>query len=179
MDFIGLPKFGGWDTIWVVVNRLSKYAHFIPLRHPFTATTVADKFMWEIIRLHKLPLSIISDRDMIFFSQFRQELFRLNEVDLNTTRRTIPKLTDNRRRWTVVWRLILGVFVQKNRRVGQDGWHGQSSGIIHRSIHLQSVLLSKPYMEETHLQSSDMKVNKQPSTPWTDSWKIETQYWMI
>lgn len=83
MDFIeGLPKSEAWDTIWVVVDRLSKYAHFIPLRHPFTATTVANCFMKEIVKLHGLPSSIISDKDRVFTSHFWQELFRLHGVHL-------------------------------------------------------------------------------------------------
>lgn len=83
MDFIeGLPKSNGWDTIWVVVDRLTKYAHFITLKHPFTAATVAQAFVKEIFRLHGLPLSIISDRDRVFTSQFWTELFRLQGVQL-------------------------------------------------------------------------------------------------
>lgn len=61
---------------------LSKYARFIPLRHPFTATTVANCFMKEIVKLHGLPSSIISDRDRVFTSHFWQELFRLHGVHL-------------------------------------------------------------------------------------------------
>lgn len=71
MDFIGgLPKSKGVDVICVVVDRLSKYAHFFTLKHPYTAQSVAEKFVKEIIRLDGFPVSIISDRDMVFLSSF-------------------------------------------------------------------------------------------------------------
>lgn len=69
MDFIdGLPKSHGKDTILVVVDRLTKYAHFISLKHPFTTHTVALEFTKEIVRLHGFPNSIITDRDKVFLS---------------------------------------------------------------------------------------------------------------
>ena len=83
IDFIiGLPKSGGYDTILVVVDRLSKYSHFIPLSHPYTAKSVASIFCREIVRLHGIPKSIVSDRDAIFLSTFWQELFKLSQTRL-------------------------------------------------------------------------------------------------
>ena len=71
MDFIsGLPRSKGTDCILVVVDRLSKYAHFLSLQHPFTARTVAEVFVREIIRLHSIPLSIETGRDPLFMRIF-------------------------------------------------------------------------------------------------------------
>lgn len=69
LDFVeGLPKSNRFYTIMVVVDKFSKYGHFIPLAHPFTALLVAQAFMDNIYKLHGLPEHIISDRDRIFTS---------------------------------------------------------------------------------------------------------------
>ena len=59
----------------VMVDRLTKYVHLIPLSHPYNAVKVATLFMNHIFKLHGLLTSIVSDRDPVFTSRFWDELF--------------------------------------------------------------------------------------------------------
>jgi hypothetical protein len=68
--------------ILTVVDCFSKYAHFIPLGHPYTAASVARSFFDGIIQLHGFPLSIVSDRDPIFTGNVWRDLFGLASVKL-------------------------------------------------------------------------------------------------
>lgn len=86
MDFIeGLPLSKGSDVILVVVDRFTKYAHFLPLKHPFTAVQVADNYLSKVASLYGMPKSIVSDRDKIFTSHFWQHLFKRFAIPLNLT----------------------------------------------------------------------------------------------
>ncbi|KAK9189481.1 hypothetical protein WN943_018078 [Citrus x changshan-huyou] len=83
MDFIeGLPSSNGYTVIMVVVHRLSKYAHFVALKHPYTAVTIAKAFVANVVRLHGIPTAIVSDRDKVFVSSFWQALFQLQGTKL-------------------------------------------------------------------------------------------------
>ncbi|CAL2278126.1 unnamed protein product [Prunus armeniaca] len=83
MDFIvGLPHCLGKSVIFVVVDCLSKYAHFIALSNPYSAATIAQLFVDHVFKLHGMPSSIVCDRDPIFVSDFWKEFFKLHDVAL-------------------------------------------------------------------------------------------------
>ena len=72
MDFIvGLPKtLKGYTVIWVVVDRLTKLAHFLPGKATYTVDNWAQLYVKEIVRLHGVPVSIVLDRNPRFTSAF-------------------------------------------------------------------------------------------------------------
>ncbi|EOY20325.1 Retrotransposon protein, Ty3-gypsy subclass, putative [Theobroma cacao] len=72
MDFVtGLPRTsGGYDSIWIVVDRLTKSAHFLPVKTTYGAAQYARVYVDEIVRLHGIPISIVSDRGAQFTSRF-------------------------------------------------------------------------------------------------------------
>ena len=76
MDFItGLPRTrSGYDSIWVVVDRLTKVAHFIPVKTTYTSAKLAKIYMTRIVCLHGVPRTIVSDRGTQFTSKFWNQL---------------------------------------------------------------------------------------------------------
>lgn len=78
MDFIvSLPPSSGYTNILMVINKLTKGAHFIPLLSLMTTPTVACAFSKNVIKHHGAPCSIISDRDRIFLNTFWKENFKI------------------------------------------------------------------------------------------------------
>ncbi|KAM0019502.1 putative nucleotidyltransferase, Ribonuclease H [Helianthus debilis subsp. tardiflorus] len=84
LDFItGLPNSFGKTAIMVVVDRLSKYGHFVGLPSSFTSQMVVDQFIKEVVRLHGIPVNIVTDRDPRFMSEFWKELHRQHGTSLS------------------------------------------------------------------------------------------------
>ncbi|GJU54496.1 putative reverse transcriptase domain-containing protein [Tanacetum coccineum] len=107
MDFVTkLPKtLIGHDAIWVIINRLTKLAHFIPIRATDSMETLTRLYIKEIVSRHGVPISIISDRDSHFTSRFWQSLQNAlgTQLDMSTayhpetdgqSERTIQTLED-------------------------------------------------------------------------------------
>ena len=76
MDFVsGLPLTPSKkDSIWVIMNRLTKSTHFIPVHTDYSLQKLAKLYVAEIVRLHRVPLSIIFGRDPRFTSRFWKKL---------------------------------------------------------------------------------------------------------
>ncbi|XP_069143501.1 uncharacterized protein [Solanum lycopersicum] len=89
MDFVvGLPtNLGGYESIWLVVDRLTKSAYFIPVRVKYTVEKLAELYISQIVRPHGVPVSIISDRGSLFSSYFRMALQHGlgTQLDMSTT----------------------------------------------------------------------------------------------
>jgi hypothetical protein len=98
MDFInGLPPSYGRTTIFVVVDRLSKYGHFTPLKHPYTAAQLAQTFFEVIFKLHGIPSSIVCDRDPSLLEFFGGSSSASTGLSSTSAPPIIPKQTAKRK----------------------------------------------------------------------------------
>ncbi|KAM1659291.1 hypothetical protein ACFX2K_002409 [Malus domestica] len=141
----------------VVVDRLSKYNHFIALCHPYTAAIVAQEFVDKVFQLHGMPSIIVNDRDTVFFSSFWKEFFKLQGSRLCMSSSYHPQ-SDGQTEVVNRCRLIFGVSLVGNLRNGWNGYHGQNRATIHLTTHLQKCVLLRLCMDTPHLTSGPMKL---------------------
>ncbi|WRX26831.1 Integrase [Theobroma cacao] len=102
MDFVtGLPRTsGGYDSIWIVVDRLTKSAHFLLVKTTYGAAQYVQVYVDEIVRLHGIPISTVSDRGAQFTSRFWGKLQEAlgTKLDFSTT---FHPQTDGQSEWTI------------------------------------------------------------------------------
>ncbi|GJW98702.1 putative reverse transcriptase domain-containing protein [Tanacetum coccineum] len=102
MDFVsGLPRTpSGYDSIWVIVDRLTKSAHFLPMKKTDSIEKLAQLYLKEIVCKHGVPTSIISDRDSLFTSRFWKSLQEAMGTQLDMSTAYHPK-TDGQSERTI------------------------------------------------------------------------------
>ena len=88
MDFVTGP---GYDSIWVVVDRLTKVAHFIPVKTTYTSAKLAKIYMTRIVCLHGVPRSIVSYRGTQFTSKFWNQLHETLGTDWSLVQLSIHR----------------------------------------------------------------------------------------
>jgi transposase InsO family protein len=125
MDFIiGLPRTSKMhDSIMVVVENLTKAAHFIPLKTTHKAADVADIFLKEVARLHGIPKKIVSDRDLKFTSNFWKGLFKGFRMNLNFSTAYHPEFDGQIERVNRVIEDILRMYVMDKPSRWEDYLH--------------------------------------------------------
>jgi hypothetical protein len=125
MDFItGLPRTSKQhDSIMVVVEKITKYAHLIPLKTTHKAGDVADIFLKEVARLHGIPKTIVSDRDPKFTSNFWKELFKGFRTNLNFSTAYHPESDGQKERVNRVIEEMMRMYVMDKPSRWEDYLH--------------------------------------------------------
>src|SRR6266508_429474 len=105
MDFIvGLPRTPkGNDSIWVIVDRLTKTAHFIPVKTRYPTKTYAELYISRIVCLHGVPKTITSDRGPQFVARFWEQS---SSIVLLIIRRLVVKLSESTKSWKTCYVLV-------------------------------------------------------------------------
>jgi hypothetical protein len=115
MDFIvGLPRTqAGYDSIWVIVDHLTKVAHFIPVKMTYSVAKLAELYMSRIMCLHSVPKKIVSDRGSQFTSNFLEILHESMDTKLNFSSVYHPQMDGRTERTNQILEDMLRAYVLK------------------------------------------------------------------
>ena len=140
MDFIEpLPTSEGYDSILVVVDRLTKMALFLPTRTTLTSAQMADLLKREVFTRHGMPLSIVSDRGSKFVARFWRSVTDKMAIKLNLSTAFYPQTDGQTERVNQSVEQYLRVFTSYN----QDDWStilGQASFAYNNTYHTATKL---------------------------------------
>lgn len=149
MDFITrLPTSSGFTVIMVVIDRLTKHSHFVAMKSDYTSKSVAEAFMMNIVKLHGVPKSIVSNRDKVFTSGFWQQLFKLQGTTLAISSAYHPQTDGQSEALKKCLEMYLRCFTFDNQKawakllVWAEFWYNTS---FHTSLSMTPFRL---YMEE-------------------------------
>ena len=125
MDFItGLLKIKKQnDSIFLVIDKFSKVAHFIPMKSTYNAVNIADIFLKEIFRLRLIPKVILSDRDVKFTRNFWRYLFSRLETQLKFSIAYHPQKDRQAERVNHIVEYMLRMYVMNNPTKWEDYLH--------------------------------------------------------
>ena len=121
MDFIGPlpPSPEGYNFIWIIIDRLTSMIHLVALKTSVTATEVAERYLRDVVRLHGVASSIVSDRDPRFTSAFWQEVHRLLGTKLMMSTSFHPQTDGATERANRVVNQVLRAIIQPD----QSDWY--------------------------------------------------------
>jgi hypothetical protein len=118
VDFIvGLPTTqSGYDSIWVIVDRFSKVAHFIPVKTTYKGAKLAELYITRIMCLHRVPKKIVSDRGTQFTSRFWEKLHEAMDTRLNFSSSYHPQTDGQTERVNQILEDMLRAWTLKNSK---------------------------------------------------------------
>ena len=158
MDFIvGLPECLNYNSIWVIVDRFTKQAHFVPTVDTMTAKELADLFLREVFRLHGMPDDIVSDRDSLFTSKYWKKVTELLGIKRNLSTAFHPQTDGQTERVNQQLEQYLRIFTSYQ----QDEWvqllpmaEFSYNNVIHSSTNMSPFYANFAHHPSLHFRAS-------------------------
>lgn len=163
LDFIeGLPTSGRYKCILVVVDTFSKYAHFLPVAHPYIAQQIAQMYIDNVYKLHGMPEALVSDKDAIFTSKVWQEIFKLQGVELKMSSSHHPQTDGQTERVNQCVETYLRCFVHSSPK-NWSKWLALAEFWYNSAFH--STLGKTPFMVVYGQEPRQLGITPEHATP--------------